>query len=83
MNMLPSCDVLQSVIAPAIMPSAAFVAVPRLPPPSFECRVLRPVGMTGLSTYSSLQMNQDDENENSDQNSIQHYQDLQYVASSA
>lgn len=72
---------MQSFIAPAIMPSAAFVAVPRLPPPPFECRVLRPVGMTGLSTaYWNLQLSQDDEN--IDQNGTEAYQELEYVTCS-
>jgi len=57
------------------MPTTAFVAVPGIVPPPFPSRVLRPFGMSGLSTYSAFQSDivQNDEDA-ADDNSLQDYQ---------
>jgi len=47
--------IFQQRITAAIMPPAAFVAVPRLPHPPFESQLLLSVGPTELMTRHALQ----------------------------
>jgi len=68
----------QQKIRAAIIPPAAFVAVPRLPPPPFESHLLLPVGTSRLTLHDD---ESDDDNE--DTGSLRDYQQQTIISSTA
>ena len=70
-------------ITAAIMPPAAFVAVPRLPPPPLESQLLLPADSTEQVVKKTLQLtSHDSDSGDKDIGSLQDYQQQTVISSS-